>query len=161
MILLAVLAATLLIGGGADARTHPLVPAADVTLVKGEPPGGGWEGFRAAEAGGTIWYTADADAWDLAHEMGHAFDEQELTDSDRRRLSGRQVMRTGGGPWITGDGGPDECFADWYANARLGQGPGFADRHGVERWDPGYTLSTPTVARYRRFLRIVNHAARR
>jgi hypothetical protein len=159
------LAATLVIAAPAVAG-EPLVPAAPhVKWVNGPPPGGWWKDARAAEAGGTVWYKRSADKWDLAHEMGHAFIEQVLTASDRRRLQGPRVMRVNG-PWVGewGEVSPDEVAADWYANARLGQGPGFRTRteYGLgESWDPGYGVAPKSPAHYRRFIKIINRAHER
>lgn len=152
-------------------RARPLVAAPPkLKRVYGTPPG--WppgQDFRAAEAGGTIYYNDQASPWDLAHEQGHAFDEEVLSNADRWRI--RKVMRIGNkGAWIAGgfapDGssGPDEKFADWYANAALGWGPGFVNktkRGPMEQWNSGYATSPVSARQYRRILKIINRAALR
>jgi hypothetical protein len=151
------------------ARPKPLVPRApQVKWVNAPPPGGWWPDARAAADDTTIYYNRDADRRDKQHELGHLFDEQVLSDSERVRLS--RIMRVKG-DWVqdhydekgnpTGQVSPTEAFADWYGNARMGQGPGFKQRtkYGpAERWDPGYGVNPRGPRAYRRFLKIVNRS---
>lgn len=63
---------------------------------------------------GEAWIPAiDLDRFTLAHELGHLFDGQVLTDRDREWL--RLVMRAPGGDWWQPDGA-GEWFADYYAD---------------------------------------------
>lgn len=63
---------------------------------------------------GEIWIPDESlDAFTLAHELGHQFDRQYLTDADRAWL--RLVMRAPGGKWLRYFGA-DEWFADYYAD---------------------------------------------
>lgn len=63
----------------------------------------------------------------LWHELGHAFDDEVLTNSDRAAFM--RVMRLRG-PWVQGTGyekgadrSPNEWFADAYADCQLGREP--------------------------------------
>lgn len=79
---------------------------------------------------GEVWIPdSDTARFTLAHELGHAFDGQVLTDADRSWF--RRVMHAPAGPWWQPDGA-GEWFADYYAdcavgNARISQ-EGYADR---------------------------------
>jgi hypothetical protein len=81
-------------------------------------------------------YLANHDRFNRLHELGHVWDEQNLTDTQRgwfTRLLGARPGR----PWLTGltgDPAPGEQFADAYANCVIGNG--FGRRAGS--WETGY-----------------------
>lgn len=77
------------------------------------------------------------------HELGHAWDQQKLTDSDRRWFARKLEMA--GQPWFdeawNPGGSPGERFADAYANCAL--------RNTFRRgWETAYDYM-PTLRRHR------------
>lgn len=76
----------------------------------------------------TVYYQGILDPATKAHETGHAFDDQILSDGDRRFF--QRTMGMPDGEWRTGTGlnadglkSPSEWFADYYAAAVLGLDP--------------------------------------
>jgi hypothetical protein len=66
---------------------------------------------------GEAWIPAvDLDRFTLAHELGHLFDAQYLTERDREWL--RLVMRAPSGDWWE-PWGAGEWFADYYADCAV------------------------------------------
>lgn len=117
------------------------VPLPDVYVHRGGCPD--WSGPVAGlpcshPLTNDIWIPDDADRFALAHELGHQFDRQYLTDPDRDWL--RLVMHADpDGEWSL-PSGPDEWFADFYADCAVGN-----TRHSEE----GYA-DRPTPKRLRR-----------
>jgi hypothetical protein len=148
--------------GPAPAR-HGIPSPPHVRYVYARPPG--WTGpFTAAAAGDPIWRARHVDTFTLEHERGHVFDYELLTRADRRYLT--RLMRLRGdwtlagswelGQWEGGARSPDEWFADWYANARMGCGPSLG-----YCWTLGYADSPRWDRQFRRFIARVKLAARR
>lgn len=87
---------------------------------------------RCPDAGGpcasssTIYVDGSSDRFIRAHEIGHLFDAQLLTDSDRAWFMRAMHLP---GPWVQGSGWPDgaaspsEWFADYYAACDTGINP--------------------------------------
>jgi hypothetical protein len=71
----------------------------------------------------------------LAHELGHRFDAEYLTDGDRMYFA--RIIHAPSGPWrqdsgLTADAGGEEWFADFYAACAVrmrfdGSTPNFGD----------------------------------
>jgi hypothetical protein len=151
--ILLALVAVALIPAGAAAKV-PAPPHAEYVYAIPE----GWTGpFTAAAAGTTIYINPrGVDRYTLEHERGHVFDYLVLTDADRAYFT--RLMRLRGpwtqqgeevlGQWAGGGRSPDEWFADWYANARLGCGPSLG-----RCWTTGYAESPMWDRQFRRFLR--------
>lgn len=151
-ILLALVGAALV---PASASAAPVPAPPHVTYVQGKPPG--WVGpFRAAAAGDVIYLSRGVDRWTREHELGHVFDYLVLTDADRAYFT--RLMRLAG-PWTDGERDcdaercPDEWFADWYANARIGCGPTLGNC-----WETGYAESPRSDRQFVRFLARVRRA---
>lgn len=152
----AVVGLALLAAPAAHARA--LVPMPPyVHYVDATPEG--WpadQDFRAATAGATVYYRAPLDRSDRYHELGHVFDWVVLSDTDRAAL--QRVMRRPG-PWVpedSPDDAPDECFAEWYMNARMGH-RGLNLRRGGS-WEVGYDCGLPSRRRVARFTFIVHQS---
>jgi hypothetical protein len=74
-------------------------------------------GACANPATGEAWVPRiDMDRFSLAHELGHLFDAQRLTDRDREWL--RLTMRAPAGDWWK-PWGAGEWFADYYADCAI------------------------------------------
>lgn len=162
MTLLALLIAALI---AAPAHYHePLPPPPHVHVVVGKPPG--WTGpFTAASAGDTIWQAhRRIDRYDFEHEEGHVFAYELLKPRDERYFT--RLMRLHGpwtqqgeevlGQWQGGGQSPDEWFADWYANGRIGCGPSLGNC-----WTLGYADSPTWDRQFKRFLWRVRRVAAR
>jgi hypothetical protein len=159
--LLALLIAALAV---VPAHRHETLPSPPhVKIVVGRPPG--WTGpFTAASDGHTIWRARHVDRFTLEHELGLLFDEQVLTNADRRYFMRLMRLR---GPWTQayettlgqrqgGARSPEEWFADWYANARMRCGPSLGSC-----WTYGYADSPTWDRQFKRFLWRVRRAAAR
>lgn len=112
----------------AYASALSFVPAApSVKYVQGYAPG-----ITQDNAAGTAAYDSDTDTVyyqgrlgkaTKAHELGHALDDQSLTDGDRVYF--QRLMHAPAGAWNTGTGlqggfsSPSEWFADYYQAAAL------------------------------------------
>lgn len=110
-------------------RYAPAPPA--VHYQQGYAPG-----ITAENAAGTAAYSRDTDTIyyqgkgmdpaTRAHETGHAFDDQVLTDGDR--IYFQRLMHAPAGGWRTGTGlqglaSPNEWFADYYQAAAMNLDP--------------------------------------
>lgn len=139
VVVLAVLLA-LFLAPPAVASFHPAAP-----ISTSECPAGGGACFT----NGTIYLGAGASRFERQHEIGHAFDAEVLTDSQRADF--QRMMRAPAGPWFAGTGfpaglhSPAEWFADYYAVclARINPRQGWPDSYAPR----------PTL---RRFLRVCN-----
>lgn len=108
----------------------PMAPR--VQFVHGTMPGdtGASTEVSAAAtdgASGTVYYQQPLSDYARAHEIGHLFDHQILTDGDRRYFS-RLLQVPGEGDWRRGTGSngmesPSEWFADYYAAAATNLDP--------------------------------------
>src|SRR3954468_11160289 len=80
----------------ASAHRHEVLPSPPhVKIVVGKPPG--WTGpVTAASDGHTLWRARHVDRFTLQHELGHVFDEETLTNANRRYFM--RLMRLKG-PW--------------------------------------------------------------
>lgn len=141
-----------LLRGGA-----PGVPS--VHLVRQTPaqklPGEQWAPAATDQSTGTIYQFGPLDNSQMAHEVGHVFDTEVLTDGDRQQIEGLLGMK---GPWNqgTGTGGvhsPDEAFADMYSAVATRMDP----RH---RWESSY-VSPPAPGTYKRFVRLLDAIGQR
>lgn len=113
----------------------PVMPMpAQVNLVQGLPPGVDpttLQGNAATVADtATIYYQGKLDPFAKAHEIGHLFDHQVLSDGDRRFF--QKLMHAPAGEWRAGTGlaglkSPSEWFADYYGSAVLGVDPTHAN----------------------------------
>lgn len=80
-------------------------------------------GAYADPATQTIYLPKDPSAYMRAHETGHLFDSQILSDGDRRYFA--RLMHAPAGPWdhgqaygrVDGNVSPNEWFSDYYAAA--------------------------------------------
>jgi hypothetical protein len=89
------------------------VPLPDAYVHRSDCPGG-TAAACSSPVSDDVWVADWAlDKFTLAHELGHQFDRQFLTDADREWL--RRVMHAPGGEWIRRFGA-DEWFADYYAD---------------------------------------------
>jgi hypothetical protein len=94
----------------------------------------------------TVYFGGNLDRFTRGHELGHAFDDQVLSDGDRANIMRLMRMR---GSWNQGTGlsggaqSPAEIFADWYGNAAIGNDP-------RRKWSDAYA-SAPSPAQFRRF----------
>lgn len=120
-------------GRYADIASRFNVPLPDAYVHRGGCPAEYFDGTAPACASqtGEIWLPdSESSRFALAHELGHVFDAQYLTVSDREWL--RRVMRAPSGPWWDARYGAAEWFADYYADCAVGnQGEsleGYADR---------------------------------
>lgn len=109
-----------------------LVPAPPtMNLVQGLAPGLTPEetmGTAAFDSGSnTLYYQGKLDKSTRAHETGHAFDHQILSDGDRSFF--QKLMHAPSGAWQSGSGlqgglaSPSEWFADYYQASALGLDP--------------------------------------
>lgn len=130
-----------------------------------------------------IYAPIGLDRFSLAHEKGHLFDAEVLTDHDRAVLMARMGLRPG--PWTTSKvitdpttglsvleerGGynctpqkcPNELFADAYASCRLHMMPVRRDHRGrlVYSWQSAYGWTPKTNATERGVCRTIRNAAR-
>jgi hypothetical protein len=158
--LVAALAAASTLPSHAAQPFVPMAPA--VNFVQGTAPG---DDESAAIGGGaayawdtdTIYHTGQLSKFARGHEMGHALDDQVLSDGDRNfftRLMGLS------GPWRQGTGiqnagkrSPDEIFADWYGNAVAGNDPS-------RSWDDAYA-TPPDPKDFHRFQQALARLGRR
>jgi hypothetical protein len=106
----------------------PAPPA--VNLVYGVAPGLEQNAMGTAAYNrdtDTVYYQGKLDPATRAHELGHAFDDQVLTDGDRQYF--QRIMQAPAGEWRTGTGikgghlSPSEWFADYYQASALGLDP--------------------------------------
>jgi hypothetical protein len=96
-----------------------------------------------------------------AHEFGHAFDDQYLTDRDRERL--RRIMHIKSSkPWMGNPEDrnqarptPSEHFADWYASAARDINVPGSGRAKTDDYDTQYGGRRA----WRRFRRLLDHVA--
>lgn len=104
--------------------TPPFVPAPrEAHYQQGTAPGLPADAMGNAAtdvATRTVWYQGTLDPFVRAHETGHLFDAESLSDGDRHYF--QRVMQAPAGPWKTGTGldglkSPNEWFADYYATA--------------------------------------------
>lgn len=104
------------------------VPAAPVVnYVQGYAPGITQENAAGTAAydpsTDTVYYQGKLDKATKGHELGHAFDDQALTDGDRVYF--QKLMHAPTGAWNQGTGlqggltSPNEWFADYYQAAAL------------------------------------------
>jgi hypothetical protein len=107
-------------GAYAAAASRFAVPLPDVYVHREDCPAAGMpDGHLGAAScssavSGEIWLPDWAfDRFTLAHELGHQFDRQYLTDADRAWL--RRLMHAPARAWFT-YAGADEWFADYYAD---------------------------------------------
>lgn len=140
-------------------RTVIPQPAA-VNFVRGPYPGvdiGVGGGVAAADvANSTVYSQQPLDAVQRAHEVGHIFDAQDVSEGDRLRFE--QIAGFGKGRWNMGTGlttgglkSPNEYFADWYANAAAGNNPG-GPKGGS--WESGYA-TPPSQHQFDQFKRLL------
>jgi len=108
------------------------VPLPDVYVHRGGCPEyvyGDWRPPCSSPETREVWIPDGAGRFALAHELGHQFDEQYLTDPDRAWL--RRLMRAPRGDWWR-PSGAGEWFADYYADCAIGLGrtsrEGYASR---------------------------------
>lgn len=111
----------------AYASAMGFVPAAPVVnYVQGYAPGITQEnatGTAAYDANtDTVYYQGRLRKSTKAHELGHALDDQVLTDGDRAYF--QKLLHAPAGEWNTGTGlqglaSPNEIFADYYQAAAL------------------------------------------
>lgn len=95
-------------------RFHVPLPTAYVhTAECPYAPGHPCAGLETREA----WVPHGSDRFTLAHELGHLYDEQTLTDTGREWF--RTAMRAPAGGWWK-EWGAAEWFADFYALCALG-----------------------------------------
>lgn len=114
------------------------VPLPNAYIHRGGCPSSQHQGTRPACANpstGEIWIPdEDSARFTLAHELGHVFDGQYLTDSDREWL--RRVMTAPSGDWWKPNGA-GEWFADFYGDCAVGLGrtslEGYAERPSPRR----------------------------
>lgn len=86
-------------------------------------------GAYADPATNTIYLPHDPNPYARAHETGHLFDTQVLSEGDRRYF--QRLMHAPRGPWdhgetygkVQGEASPNEWFADYYAAAATGMTP--------------------------------------
>jgi hypothetical protein len=105
----------------------PMPP--NVRFVDGVAPGtpaGVLSGAQTDMNNGTIYSTVPLEPFDRAHEVGHVFDVQVLSDGDRRSF--QRLMQAPSGAWNQGSaadtgGGPSEWFGDYYAAAATRMDP--------------------------------------
>jgi hypothetical protein len=133
-----------------------------VTYIHARPPGMETDPtFRAGADGETIYYVGRLDPFVRNHELGHVFDDELLNDGDRHFFTRMMGLR---GPWVQaptevlgalqgGDRSPNEWFADWYANARLGNDPARA-------WVYGYA-DMPSARTFHQFIAAVTRVYHR
>jgi hypothetical protein len=119
------------------ANVHPLVRAAqanayvpaprNLRVVDGTAPGlpaDAISGAQSVPSEGVVYLTKAADSFGRAHEVGHVFDAQDLSDGDRTYF--QKLMHAPGGQWNQGTGlkgglhSPHEWFADYYGAAATG-----------------------------------------
>lgn len=104
-----------------------LVPAPPVVnIVEGRAPGVDPAAMGTAATDpntSTIYHEGALDPATKAHEVGHLFDSEVLTDGDRHYF--QRVMQAPAGAWQSGTGlhggatSPSEWFADYYQAAAL------------------------------------------
>lgn len=128
----------LLVALAVPAQAAAYSPAAP--MVAQECPGVGGACFT----NGTLYIGSSPDRFATAHEVGHAFDSEVLTDE--MRTSFQRRMRAPEGPWSTGTGfpaglqSPNEWFADYFAvcttgiNPRRGWPDSYAPRPPLQRF---------------------------
>jgi hypothetical protein len=115
----------------ADASRVPLPPRLTVHHAPCPyNPVGTLQEDRACSGDEDVWISSRADRFDRWHEIGHVFDAQVLTDSDREYLT--RLLGIKPGEWVRDSyRDPSEFFADAYAACALGLDP---DHH----WVTGY-----------------------
>lgn len=89
------------------------------------------------------------DRYQLAHEVGHLFDWQVLTDSQREEV--RLLMHAPAGDWER-EHGAGEWFADYYAAAAITP----IVKRRTSRGGNPYAYATVTTKRLVRFRRYLN-----
>lgn len=127
------------------ARFDVPLPPGDVTVLRGVVCPDVPDAACADTYRGIIYLPPDRghaiDRFDLAHELGHFYDDRVLTDRDRARFT--VLLGVPGVPWDGGqrtglDCGPRDCpaelFADAYAACALHLVP---DDGAWLRWIPG------------------------
>lgn len=101
-----------------------------VNYVQGVAPGADANAMGTAAYSrdtDTVYYQGKLDPATKAHEVGHAFDDQLLTDGDRVYF--QRLMHAPTGGWRTGTGlqggatSPSEWFADYYQAAAMNLDP--------------------------------------
>jgi hypothetical protein len=105
-------------------------------------------------------FVAGADAFERWHELGHLFDYQRLTDTDRGRLTPLLGFRPGAPWWSTEeDDQPGEFFADAYAACALRLSPrGYRrGRALILDWQTAYGYF-PTARRHARVCAVIRAA---
>lgn len=119
----------------------PAPPA--VNYAQGTAPGADANAMGTASYArdtNTIYYQGKIDPTARAHETGHAFDDQVLTDGDRVYF--QRLMRAPAGEWRTGTGlqggaqSPSEWFADYYQAAVMNVDPRFANEAAYAQIGP-------------------------
>lgn len=94
----------------------------------------------------TVYFGGTLDRFTRGHELGHAFDDQVLSDGDKAAFMKLARLK---GAWNQGTGvagglqSPSEIFADWYGNAAIGNDPRW-------KWSDAYATA-PTPQQFRRF----------
>lgn len=110
------------------ARFDVPLPPGDATVLRGVPcPDSLVDACTVLDRGGIIYLPPDPgrrlDAFVLAHELAHLFDDRVLTDVDRARMM--RLLGVPGLDWYasgrTGsDCGPRDCPAELFADAYAG-----------------------------------------
>lgn len=144
-----------------DTLRAPMPPHA--TFVQGRAPGVPADAISAMQtdpAAGTVYYTGLLDPSLRAHEVGHLFDSQILSDGDRNYFQRKFFADTGAGAWSRGTGAtqggllsPNERFADWYMNAAIGNDPSHS-------WASAYATA-PDPKAFRQFTKALDRLGRR
>lgn len=111
-----------------DKLLVPAPPTMNVTqgYAPGLPPEQAMGNAAFDSNTNTLYYQGTLDPATRAHETGHAFDHQALSDGDRAFF--QKLMHAPAGEWRAGTGlqgvsSPSEWFADYYAASALGLDP--------------------------------------
>jgi hypothetical protein len=149
----AVVASSVLAAASSPAhRAAPFMPVApNVRYAHTAPPVNGTDNQLPAAAAyypgeDTVYFGGNLDRFTRGHELGHAFDDQVLSDADRGNMMRLMRMK---GAWNQGTGlsggaqSPSEIFADWYGNAAIGNDP-------RRKWSDAYA-TPPSPPQFRRF----------
>lgn len=136
---------------------QPYLPIAPtINYAQGVAPGtpSNWDPSAEYDPGTkTVYSPGRLNRFQRGHEAGHALDFQVLNDGDRNYFTRLLGLK---GPWAAdtfGTSSPQEVFADWYANAVVGN-------DGVHSWESGYA-ATPDPVTLRRFKQALARLGRR